>query len=68
VGDLFEALHLVQDDVLPDEVAVRWVPADRDLFFSPAIQAIPDSGLLSNLRRHQPGLFDDEVLRFRLLV
>src|SRR5207245_6702842 len=49
---------------LPDEVAVRWVLAARDPFFSPAIQAIPDSGLLTNLRRHQMGLFDDEVLRF----
>ena len=37
--------------------------AARDVF-SPAIQAIPDSGLLTNLRRHQMGLFDDEVLRF----
>src|SRR5437016_3101236 len=64
VRDLLEALHLVQCDVLPDEVAVRWVLAARDLFFSPAIQAIPDSGLLTNLRRHQMGLFDDEVLRF----
>src|ERR1700684_2394549 len=24
VGDLLQALHLVQGDVLPDEVAVRW--------------------------------------------
>src|SRR5213593_149521 len=65
VRDLLEALHLVQGDVLPDEVAVRWVVlAPRDLFFSPAIQAIPDSGLLTNLRRHQVGLFDNEVLRF----
>src|SRR5271170_2543358 len=64
VRGLLEALHLVQGDVLPDQVAVRWVLAARGLFFSPAIQAIPDSGLLTNLRRHQMGLFDDEVLRF----
>src|SRR5436190_9626778 len=64
VRDLLEALHLVQGDVLPDEVAVHWVLAARGLFFSPAIQAIPDSGLLTNLRRHSTGLFDDEVLRF----
>src|SRR5882672_6545627 len=64
VRDLLEALHFVQGYVLPDEVAVGWVVAVRDLFFSPAIQAIPDSGLLTNLRRHQMGLFDDEVLRF----
>ena len=62
--DLLESLHLVQGDVLPDEVTVRWVLAVRDLFFSPTIQAVPDSGLLTNLRRHQVGLFDDEVLRF----
>src|SRR5208337_862548 len=48
VRDLLEALHLVQGDVLPDEVAVRWVLAARGLFFSPPIQAIPDSGLLTN--------------------
>src|SRR5712691_7315223 len=64
VRDLLESLHLVQGDVLPDEVAVRWVLAARDLFFSPAIQAIPDSGLLTNLRRYQMGLFDNEVHRF----
>src|SRR5712691_4067330 len=64
VRDLLEALHLVQGGVLPDEVAVGWVLAARGLSFSPAIQAIPDSGLLTNLRRHQMGLFDDEVLRF----
>src|SRR5882724_5920545 len=44
VRDLFEAVHLVQRDVLPDEVAVRWVLAARGLFLSPAIQPIPDSG------------------------
>src|SRR5438552_16778250 len=60
VRDLLEALHLVQGDVLPDEVAVRWVLAARGLFFSPAIQAIPDSGLLTNLRHHQTCLLDDE--------
>src|SRR6266849_5479061 len=64
VRDLLESLDLVQGDVLPDEVAVRWVLAARDLFFSPAVQAIPDSGLLTNLRRHQTGLCDDEGLRF----
>ena len=41
VRDLFQALHLVQGDVLPDEVAVGWVPAARGLSFSAAIQAIP---------------------------
>ena len=30
----------------------------------PAVQAIPDAGLLTDIRRHQAGLFDDEVLRF----
>src|SRR5436190_19528868 len=64
VRDLLEAIHLVQRDVLPDEAAVRWVLAACGLFFSPAIQAIPDSGLLTNLRRHSTGLFDNEVLRF----
>jgi hypothetical protein len=64
VRDPLESLHLVQRDVLPDEVAVSWVLAARHLFFSPAIQAIPDSGLPTNLRRHQMGLRDDEVLRF----
>src|SRR2546421_3187321 len=64
VRDLLEPLHLVQGDVLPHEVAVRWALAARGLFFSPAIQAIPDSRLLTNLRRHQACLFDDEVLRF----
>src|SRR5712691_5015507 len=64
VRDLLEALHLVQGDVLPDEVAVRWVLAARGLFLSPAIQTIPDSGLLTNLRRHQTRLVDDELLRF----
>src|SRR5580658_10360469 len=48
VRDLLEAFHLVQGDVLPDEVAVSWVLAARGLFLSPAIQAIPDSGLLTN--------------------
>src|ERR1700720_852312 len=57
--DLLESLHPVQGDVPPDEVAVRWVPGARDLLFSPAVQAIPDSRLLTNLRRHQMGLFDD---------
>src|SRR5207302_7848421 len=52
VRNLLEALHLVQGDVPPHEVAVRWVLAARGLFFSPAIQAIADSGLLTNLRRH----------------
>src|SRR5438105_5355286 len=64
VRDLLEALHLVQGDVLPDEVAVRRVRAARGLFFPPTIQAIPYSGLLTNIRRHQMGLFDDEVLGF----
>src|SRR4029453_3809026 len=62
--DPLESRHLVQDNVLPDEIAVGGVRAARDLFFSPAVQAIPDSGLLANIRRHQTGLFDDEVLRF----
>jgi hypothetical protein len=35
-----------------------------ELFFSPAIHAIPDSGPLTNLGRHQMNLFDDKVLRF----
>ena len=64
VRDLLEALHPVEGDVPPDEVAVGWVPAARDLFFPPAVQAIPDSGLLTDVRRHPTGLFDDEVLRF----
>src|ERR1039457_2697798 len=64
VRDLLESLHLVQGDVLSDEVAVRRVLAARDLCFSPAVQAIPDSRLLTNLRRHQMCLFDDELLRF----
>src|SRR5882724_9071615 len=64
IRDLLEALHPVQGDVTPDEAAVRWALAARDLFFPPAIQAIPDSGLLTDLRSHQTGLFDDEVLRF----
>src|SRR2546422_10753438 len=64
VRDPLESLHLVQDNVLPDEIAVCGVLAARDLFFSPAVQAIPDPGLLTNIRRHHTGLFDDEVLRF----
>src|SRR5262245_31220669 len=64
VTDSLESLHLVQDNVLLDEIAVRGVLAARDLFFSPAVQAIPDPGLLTNIRRHHAGLFDDEVLRF----
>src|SRR3954467_2237387 len=58
-----ESLHLVQGNVLPDEIAVGGVRAARDLFFSPAVQAIPYSGLLANLWRDQTGLFDDEFLR-----
>src|SRR5438552_16408415 len=64
VRDPLESLHLVQDNVLPDEITVRGVLAARDLFFSPTVQAIPDPGLLTNIRRHHTGLFDDEVLRF----
>ena len=64
VRDLLESLHLVQDDVLPDEFAVRGVLAARNLVFSPAVQAISDPGLPTNLRRHQTGLLDDEVLGY----
>src|SRR2546425_13273760 len=51
VRDLLESLHLVQDEVLPDEVAVRRVLAARHLLFPPAVQAIPDPGLPTNLGR-----------------
>src|SRR4030095_4497544 len=61
--DPLESLHLVQDNVLSDEIAVRGPGAAHDLFFSPTVQAIPDSRLPANLRRDQTGLFDDEVLR-----
>src|ERR1700722_16260052 len=64
VRDLLEALHPVQGNVLPDEVAVRRVLAARDLFLPPAIQPIPDPGLFTNVRHHQECLFDDELLRF----
>src|SRR5262245_28057179 len=40
VRNLLESLHLVQRDVLPDEVAVRRVCATRDLFFKPEFQAV----------------------------
>jgi hypothetical protein len=49
-----------------EDVAGQPLPqflAARDLFFSQAVQAIPDSGFLTNVRCHHPGLFDDEVLR-----
>ena len=64
VRNPLEPLHLVQDNVPPDEIAVRDVLAARGLFFSPSVQAIPDPGLLTNIRRHHTGLFDNEVLRF----
>src|SRR5262249_10735391 len=59
-----ESRHLVEGDVLPDEIAVRWVRAARELRFPPSVQAIPDAGLPANLRCHPAALFDDEVLRF----
>src|SRR5947209_2860882 len=49
---------------MPDEITVGGAVAARDPFFSPAVQAIPDAGLLTNLRRHPSGLLDDEVFRF----
>src|SRR5207237_789984 len=64
VRDSLESPHPVQDNVLSDEITVRRVIAARDLFFSPAVQAIPDPGLFANIGRHHPGLFDDEILRF----
>src|ERR1700726_3012790 len=64
VRDPLESLHLVQDNVLPDEIAVGGVLVARELLFSPAVQAIPDPGLLTNLRRQPTGLLDDEVLGF----
>ena len=64
VGDPLESLHLVQDNVPSDEIAVSDVLAARGLFFSPSVQAIPDPGLLTNIRCHHTGLFKNEVLRF----
>ena len=49
-----------------DEIAVGGPCALRDLFFSPAVQAIPHSGLSANIRRFQTGLFDDEVFGFTI--
>jgi hypothetical protein len=64
VRDPLESRQLVQDNVLPDEIAVRGVLAASDLFFPPAIQAIPGPRFLANIRRRETGLFDDEILRF----
>ena len=63
-SDPLESLHPVQGNIVPDEIAICRARALRDLFFSPAVQPIPDSGLLANVRRYPPALFDDEVLRF----
>src|SRR5262245_58144689 len=64
VRDPLESLHLVKDDVLPDEIAVRGVLAVHDLYLSPAVEAIPDPGLLSNVWSNRMGLRDDKILCF----
>src|SRR5262245_25538692 len=47
VRDPLESRHLVQSNVLPNKIAVRGMRAARDLFFPPAVQAIPGTGLLT---------------------
>src|SRR5262249_18355657 len=66
VRDPVESRLLIQHNVLPDKIAVSRTLAARDLFFSPAVQAIPNPRLLPNIRRHPMGLFDDEIFRFAI--
>jgi len=61
VWNALESLHAVQGDVLIDELAVG-DGSRGHLRFAPAIEAIPDARLLSNLRTLASGLAPDEVL------
>src|SRR5262249_49877256 len=63
---LLESLRSVQDNVLLDEVTISGVVSLRDLFFSPAVEAIPHTRLLANLGCGPPGLRTNEILRFAI--
>ena len=59
---LLEPCHLVEGDVLLDEIAIRRLSAPNDLLFSPAIKAIPDARFLAHPGSRLPGLLNYEIL------
>ena len=63
MGDFLELRGHVQSNVLADEIAIGRPLAVSDLLLSPSVEAIPDAGFLTNLRRGRLGPLDDEVFR-----